>query len=74
VKKSERGDALVVRICEVGGGHGHAVVAPRGSVKQAQRCDLLERPDDRPVEHSGDGGASVELGPFRLATLRWDER
>ncbi|HEV7678870.1 MAG TPA: alpha-mannosidase [Candidatus Dormibacteraeota bacterium] len=73
VKKAERGEALVVRLCEVGGGQGHALVAPRGTVKPAQRCDLLERPDGRRVEHVEDG-VRVELAPFKLATLRFDSR
>jgi alpha-mannosidase len=73
VKKAERGEALVVRVCEVGGGHGHAHVSPHAMHGNAARCDLLERPDDRPLEHTGDG-VSVELGPFRMATLRFDDR
>ncbi|HXA30477.1 MAG TPA: glycoside hydrolase family 38 C-terminal domain-containing protein [Candidatus Angelobacter sp.] len=60
VKKSERGEALVVRVCEVAGG-GARIVANR----PAALCDLLENP------HTPLDGATT-LGPHQLATLRFE--
>lgn len=74
VKKAERGDALVVRICEVQGGRQTVLVAPGAGVAPtaAHRCDLLERPREAlPLRQ---GGVEVELGPFQLATLRFEVR
>jgi alpha-mannosidase len=65
VKKAERGDALVVRVCEVAGGRTTARVAPVAAHGAAWRCDLLERPREP-------AGEAIALGPFQLATLRFD--
>ena len=73
VKKSERGDALVVRICEVSGGSRTVRVTPAGGAVEASRCDLLERPRQR-LAIDDDGAVAVELGPFQLATLRFERR
>ena len=70
VKKAERGEALVVRVCEVAGGRRRVRITPRLPVASASRCDLLERPRQPLTLH--DGGVQVELGPFQLATLRFE--
>src|SRR5581483_10170740 len=59
VKRAERGDAVVVRLCEVGGGDAEVELPP------ATRCDLLERPHGGAAEQT-----RTALGPFELATLR----
>ena len=70
VKKAERGDAMVVRVCEVAGGRGIAVVRVALPVSGASLCDLLERPRQRLAVDGG--GVRVPLDPFRLATLRFE--
>jgi alpha-mannosidase len=60
VKRAERGDAVVVRVCEVGGGRAELRLDGR-----AQLCDLLEEP------HTALDGP-LALTPFRLATLRFE--
>jgi alpha-mannosidase len=72
VKKSERGEAIVVRMCEVAGGRTTARVAPRMAAAAAARCDLLERPVAALA--LTDGAVQIELGPFQLATLRFEVR
>jgi alpha-mannosidase len=72
VKKSERGEALVVRICEVAGGRRTVRVNPGITAVAAARCDLLERP--REPLALRDGAVQLELGPFQLATLRFELR
>src|SRR5258708_29759366 len=68
VKKSERGEALVVRVCEVAGGRTSVRVAPGMAAAAAARCDLLERP--REALALTDGAVRIELGPFQLAPPR----
>jgi alpha-mannosidase len=72
VKKSERGEALVVRLCEVAGGRGSATIrVPQAAAARAARCDVIERPGEPlPIE----GGAVIlDFRPFQLATLRFDQ-
>jgi len=61
VKKAERGQALVVRVCEVAGGRAEVRMGAAATL-----CDVLERP----VAGRGEPGGAVALGPFRFATLR----
>jgi alpha-mannosidase len=71
VKKSERGDALVVRLCEVHGARSTVTLTPRGTPAAAPtRTDLLERPTDPP----GAATNPLTLRPFELATLRFDQK
>ncbi len=71
VKKAERGEALVVRLCEVHGGRTRVRLSLGAPIRSVARCDLLERPRE-PIS-AGDGGAvELELGPFQLATLRFE--
>jgi len=72
VKKSERGEALVVRICEVDGGRRTVRVTPGTTVATAAACDLLERPRTELPLH--DNTVELQLGPFQLATLRFEAR
>jgi alpha-mannosidase len=65
VKKAERGDALIVRLCEVAGGRAEVAVTPPPGTTTAL-CDLQERP------HTPLDTPSTTLGPFQLATLRFD--
>jgi len=69
VKKSERGEALVVRLCEVAGGRRTVRVRPALRAGAATRTDLLERA--RETLDLRDGAVEVTLAPFQLATLRF---
>jgi alpha-mannosidase len=71
VKKAERGEALVVRLCEVSGGRRRVRLHPVLTATGASRCDLLERPRAR-LDLQADGGVDVELGAFQVATLRFE--
>jgi alpha-mannosidase len=71
VKKSERGDALVVRLCEVAGGRTTVRVTPGVATRSAARCDLLERVQEQ-LSAEPDGTVSLTLTPFQLATLRFE--
>jgi alpha-mannosidase len=64
VKKSERGEALIVRVCEVGGGGASIALS---ATTQAALCDLRERPHTPLDPH-----APLTLGPYQLATLRFE--
>jgi alpha-mannosidase len=72
VKKSERGSALIVRVCEVHGTHGTVTVTPQATTrtKNASRTDILERPTAPPPQ--GTDGHRLQLRPFELATLRFE--
>jgi alpha-mannosidase len=70
VKKSERGGALMVRLCEVHGGRATVTVTPRDATRPAPtRTDILERPA---TNGAGDTGNRIVLRPFELATLRFE--
>ena len=71
LKQAERGEALVVRVCEVAGGRTTARVIPARRARSAARCDLLERPRET-LSLDPEGGVSVALTPFQFATLRFE--
>ena len=68
VKRADREDAIVVRLCEVWGARGPVRVTIGAPVTSAVRTDLLERDieelavDDRTIE--------IALRPFELVTLK----
>lgn len=67
VKKADREDALVVRVCEVAGARGPVTVRVDAPCTSAARTDLLERDSD-PLDVV-DGAVTLHLGPFELATI-----
>jgi len=68
VKWAESGNALIVRVQEYRGRSGHARVSIPAGVRRVQKVNLLERAgEDLPVT---DGSVTLELGPWKLATLR----
>ena len=69
VKKADRDDALVVRLCEVWGGRRTARITTALPVTTVVRTDLLERDGD-PLELDG-GGVELALRPFELVTLKF---
>ena len=69
VKKADREDALVVRLCEVWGGRRTARITTALPVATVVRTDLLERDGD-PLELDG-GGVELALRPFELVTLKF---
>jgi alpha-mannosidase len=73
VKKSERGGALVVRVCEVAGGRGTVHITAPARATEAARCDLLERPRT-PLPLDAAHATELALRPFELATLRFELR
>ena len=68
IKKAEDSDAVVVRLCEAFGGRCSASVRTSLPVSRAFLCDLLER--DRTEVAVRDGVISLELGPFKILTLK----
>ena len=69
VKKADREDALVVRLCEVWGARRPVRVLTTIPVTTVVRTDLLERDGD-PLELDG-GGVELTLRPFELVTLKF---
>ncbi len=70
VKKADRGDALIVRVCEVFGARGRVRVRTALPLRGAMRVDVLER-DLEPLGWN-DGGVTLDVRPFELVTLRLD--
>ena len=71
VKWADRSDAVVVRLCEVWGSRGPVRVTLHRPFVSVTRTDLLERPVS-PLA-SRDGTVELELRPFELVTLAFDE-
>ena len=71
VKWADRSDAVVVRLCEVWGSRGHVRVTLHSPFVAVTCTDLLERPVS-PLA-SRDGTVELELRPFELVTLAFDE-
>ena len=67
VKRADRADGVVVRLCEVTGRRGTARVHVDVPFRTAVRTDLLERGDE-PVTVE-DGAIVLALRPFELVTL-----
>ncbi len=70
VKWADRGDAVVVRLCEVWGSRGPVQVTLHRPFASVSRTDLLERP--RSSLAADAGGVALDLRPFELVTLRFD--
>lgn len=68
VKKADREDAVIIRLCEVWGARGPVRVRIGARVVQAARTDLLER-DTEPVDVV-DGSITITMRPFELVTLK----
>ena len=68
IKRSEEGEALVLRLHESHGGRGTARVRLAARVRQAIRTNALE--DHGAAVESGPDGIVVEYGPFEIVTLR----
>ncbi|HWW54007.1 MAG TPA: glycoside hydrolase family 38 C-terminal domain-containing protein, partial [Acidimicrobiales bacterium] len=71
VKRADRSDDVVVRLCEVWGSRGPARVTLNLPVTSVTRADLLER--DLPGAHLPLDGRTVTLSlrPFELVTLKF---
>jgi alpha-mannosidase len=69
VKWADRGEGIVVRLCEVWGGRGPVRVTLQAPFSWVTRVDLLER-ELAPVPLDG-GAALLHLRPFELVTLRF---
>jgi alpha-mannosidase len=68
VKKADREDAIVVRLCEVWGARGPVRITVGAPVKSVTRTDLLER--DTVELDVDDGAVEVTVRPFELVTLK----
>ena len=68
IKRSEDGEALVLRLHESHGGRGTARVRLAAETERVRRANALEDPGAE-VE-SGPEGIVVEYGPFEIVTLR----
>jgi alpha-mannosidase len=71
VKRAEDSDAIVVRLYEAWGGRCRARVRTTLPVNRACVCDLLER--ERSVVEVRDGELELELGPFKIVTLKLEQ-
>jgi alpha-mannosidase len=68
VKKADREDAIVVRLCEVWGARGPVRITIGAPVTSATKTDLLERDTGEiPVD---DGAIEITMRPFELVTLK----
>lgn len=68
VKKADREDSIVVRLCEIAGQRGPARVTVDAPFTVAMRTDLLER-DLEPLDVDG-ASVGLTLRPFELVTLK----
>jgi alpha-mannosidase len=68
VKRAEDSEALVVRLYEAHGGRGAVRLSSPLRVARAARCNLLE--DEEGELKWENGGVTLEMGPFQLATLK----
>jgi alpha-mannosidase len=68
VKKADREDALVVRVCEIDGRRGPVRITVDATFTRAVRTDLLERGDDEVTIDGHD--VVLSLRPFELVTLK----
>ena len=69
VKQADRTEGIVVRLVEVNGRRGPAVLDLWSPIALAFRCDLLER-DEREVLITDDGKVRLDVLPFEIITLR----
>jgi alpha-mannosidase len=70
VKKADRSDELVVRLCEVWGSRGPVRVTVSLPVSAVRRTDLLEREVGAPLALDGNT-VTLHLRPFELVTLKF---
>jgi alpha-mannosidase len=68
VKKADRADAIIVRLCEVWGARGPVRITVGAPVTSAATTDLLERDIEDLTVH--DGVVEIALRPFELVTLK----
>lgn len=68
IKKAEDSDAIVVRLYEAWGGRCKTRLRTTLGASRVFRCDLLER--DRDELALRDGAVELELGPFKILTLK----
>jgi alpha-mannosidase len=69
VKKADREEALVVRLCEVWGARRPVRVTTSVPVRSAVRTDLLERDGDA-LDLDG-RAVELSLRPFELVTIKF---
>ena len=68
IKKAEDSDAVIIRLYEAWGGRCNLRLSTSLPAKRAFLCDLLER--DRSEVQVRDGQIELELGPFKILTLK----
>jgi alpha-mannosidase len=68
-KRSEDGEAVILRLYEPHGARGPARLRFPGGLKGAEKTNLLEDRGGTPVEVEG-GGIDLEVRPFEVVTLR----
>jgi alpha-mannosidase len=69
IKKADRSDDVIVRLCEVWGARGPARVTLNLPVTSVSRTDLLERELEQ--LSLTDGTVQLQLRPFELVTLKF---
>jgi alpha-mannosidase len=67
VKRADRDDAVVVRLCEVHGGRRTIRVRPGWPASSAHRTDLLER--ETSALTIDEGAVTLSVRPFEVVTL-----
>jgi alpha-mannosidase len=68
IKRAEDSDAIIVRLYEAWGGRCRAGLRTSLPARRATLCDLLER--ERSEVSVRDGELYLELGPFKIVTLK----
>ncbi|KKK79922.1 hypothetical protein LCGC14_2828660, partial [marine sediment metagenome] len=71
VKRSEDGRGTIVRLYEALGGKARTAVALPTGAREAQQCDMLERPE-RKLRLRRDGSVMLEFRPFEIKTVRFE--
>jgi alpha-mannosidase len=69
LKRSEDGEAAILRLYEPHGARGRARLRFPGGLQAAEKTDLLEDRGGTPVEVE-DGVLHLEVRPFEVVTLR----
>ncbi|MDP9350536.1 MAG: glycosyl hydrolase-related protein, partial [Chloroflexota bacterium] len=71
VKRALEGDGLIVRVYEPHGARGRSILQFAGTVKRAEKVNLLEEPleDAETVEVEGNA-VTFNVRPFEVITLR----
>jgi alpha-mannosidase len=70
VKKTEDGDALLIRFYEWAGRNSEVQLSVPAGATSATLTNLMEQPEGVPLEISRDGKLSVAVHPYEIVSVR----